>query len=108
MISNTVVNEIRRLLLEKRYSQRKIALRLGVSRGTVNSIATGKRPDYSRRKNTSECGEDGFFPPEGLPKRCPQCGAMVMMPCLACHVRALSGICKIDRPGVDSPRSARC
>ena len=41
MIANTVIKEIRRLLREKQYSQRKIASRLGVSRGTVNSIATG-------------------------------------------------------------------
>ena len=89
MISNTVINEIRRLLLEKRYSQRKIALRVGVSRGTVNSIATGKRLDYAQRPKAGEgvAGEGGFTPPSGLPRRCPQCGARVMMPCLACHVR---------------------
>ncbi|MEA1951444.1 MAG: helix-turn-helix transcriptional regulator [Planctomycetota bacterium] len=108
MISNTVINEVRRLLLEKQYSQRKIALRLGVSRGTVNSIATGKRLDYPQRDYTGESGEGGFIPPAGLPRRCPRCGAKVMLPCLACHVRALSARRTIDRQAGDSPRSGRC
>ncbi len=43
MITATVVDEIRRMLREGRLSQRKIAVRIGVSRGTVNAIALGKR-----------------------------------------------------------------
>ena len=39
MIATTVVDEVRRLLREGRLSQRSIALRIGVSRGTVNAIA---------------------------------------------------------------------
>jgi transcriptional regulator with XRE-family HTH domain len=42
MIATTVVDEIRRLLRQGRLSQRKIASRIGVSRGTVNAIALGK------------------------------------------------------------------
>ena len=110
MISNKVVNEIRRLLKKKQYSQKMIALKMGVSCGTVNSIATGRRHDCSRRKNEGKNSEseDGFMPPTGLPQRCPRCGARVLMPCLACHVRALSARRLIDRSGADSPRSARC
>ncbi len=87
MIENNVVVEIQMLLREKRYSQRKIAFRLGVSRGTVNSIARGRRPDYSLRDTEKEA-ERRLIPPSGMPRRCPICGALVLMPCLACQIRA--------------------
>ena len=110
MIDHTVIEEIRRLLRGKQYSQRTIALRLGVSRGTVNSIATGRRPDYAKGQKTGENDVDecDFILPTGLPRRCPRCGARVMMPCLACHVRALTARVKADQPRVDSPQSIRC
>jgi hypothetical protein len=85
MIATTVVDEIRRLLLQGGLSQRKIASQLGVSRGTVNAIALGKRSDFSaprRREN------EGFVPPAGLHVRCNGCGCKVQMPCLACYIRA--------------------
>jgi hypothetical protein len=86
MIRLAVVDEIQRLLDQGELSQRKIALRLGVSRGTVNAIALGKRPDYRARQPSRE----GEFPsPCGPAARCPSCGAMVYMPCLACRVRAM-------------------
>ncbi|MGD0897968.1 MAG: helix-turn-helix domain-containing protein [Thermoguttaceae bacterium] len=85
MIAHGVVDEIRHLLDQGAMSQRKIARRLGVSRGTVNAIALGTRPDYLDRRD--ELG--GFFPPAGPPRRCPGCGGMVFMPCLLCHVRAM-------------------
>ena len=88
MIPKTVVDEIRRLLREKRYSQRKIASRLGVSRGTVNSIATGKRSNNAGRENAENAADNDLITPSGLPQRCPTCGAKVMIPCLACQIRA--------------------
>ncbi|NLF06403.1 MAG: winged helix-turn-helix domain-containing protein, partial [Pirellulaceae bacterium] len=39
MISTDLIDEVRRLLREGRLSQRKIAERTGVSRGTVNAVA---------------------------------------------------------------------
>jgi len=84
MISFAVEDEIKRLLGEGRLSQRKIARRVGVSRGTVNAIARGKRPDHGPRRP----GDDSPFP-SGRPARCPTCGGLVQMPCLACRVRAL-------------------
>ena len=64
MIATTVVDEIRRMLGEGRLSQRNIARRIGVSRGTVNAIALGKRAhDLVRRPHD----EEGFTPPTGLP-----------------------------------------
>jgi len=85
MIPFAVVDEIERLLHEGGLSQRKIARRVGVSRGTVNAIARGRRPDYRalRRDRVDE-----FAAPCGPFARCPTCGARVQMPCLACRVRA--------------------
>jgi hypothetical protein len=85
MISLAVVDEIERLLSKGDLSQRKIARRVGVSRGTVNAIALGKRPDYRARQRERA---DDFVAPCGPPRRCPSCGAMVEMPCVACRVRA--------------------
>ncbi len=84
MISTAVIDEIQRLLGEGRLSQRKIARQIGVSRGTVNAIAMGKRIDSARREGVSG---DGFVPPRGRAKRCPGCGGMVKMPCLLCFIR---------------------
>jgi len=84
MIRTSVVNEIRRLLGEGRLSQRSIARQLGVSRGTVNGIALGRRPEPSARGG----GDDPFEFPTGPLERCPGCGGMVFMPCLACRIRA--------------------
>jgi len=88
MISFAVVDEVKRLLAEGSFSQRKIARKIGVSRGTVNAIALGKRPDYKARR---EQGDD-FAAPSGPLVRCPTCGGRVQMPCLACRVRAMKGI----------------
>jgi transcriptional regulator with XRE-family HTH domain len=86
MIASPLVDEIKRLLSVGELSQREIALRTGVSRGTVGAVARGKRPDYeaARRKRANS-----FTAPAGPPVRCPGCGGMAQMPCLACHVRGL-------------------
>ena len=86
MISFAVVDEIERLLQEGGLSQRMIARRVGVSRGTVNTIARGQRPDYRARRRQRA---DDFVAPSGPVCRCPTCGARVQMPCLACRVRAI-------------------
>jgi transcriptional regulator with XRE-family HTH domain len=84
MIEAALVEEVRRLLSEGRLSQRKIALTTGVSRGTVNALALGKRVLADRRREAAE-----EFPPlDGPASRCHTCGAMVRMPCLACRLRA--------------------
>ncbi len=86
MIASEVVDEIKRLLNEGNLSQRRIARQVGVSRGTVHAIARGKRPDYRTRRREQE---DGFVAARGPWDRCPTCGGMVQMPCLACRVRAM-------------------
>ncbi len=85
MIAETVVREIRNLLTAGEHSQRRIAQRLGVSRGTVNAIARGTRPDRSPDRPD----DDGLTAHVGPPSRCPGCGGMVQMPCLLCRVRAI-------------------
>jgi hypothetical protein len=86
MIATQMVDEVRRLLREGGLSQRRIAVKLGISRGTVNAIALGRRPDYPSHGRTDE---PGFTPPMGLPVRCPTCGGKVQMPCLLCYVRRI-------------------
>jgi hypothetical protein len=86
MITFGVVGEVRRLLAEGHLSQRKIARWTGVSRGTVNAIARGERPDYEARRHRQD---DDFTLPSGPARRCPGCGGMVQMPCLLCRIRGL-------------------
>jgi hypothetical protein len=83
MIEPTVVETIRRLLVQQRLPQREVARRLGVSRGTVHAIAQGKRPDCPAREEPVD-----FHWSLGPPRRCPGCGGMVRMPCLLCYLRA--------------------
>lgn len=86
MLAPAVVDEIQEMLRSGRLSQREIARRLDVSRGTVNAIARGKRrPGPDRRVN----GSHQVLPPAGREERCPGCGGMVRMPCLMCRVRAI-------------------
>jgi len=88
MIAASVVSEIRSLLTDSGLSQRKIARRLGVSRGTVNAIARGKRPDHAGGRPRSM---EDWTTMIGPVARCPRCGGMVQMPCLACRIRAMQG-----------------
>ena len=84
MLAPAMVAEIEDLLSAGTLSQRKIAQRLSVSRGTVNAIALGKRPCRTDRQHA-----DVFGFSSGPPQRCPGCGGMVHMPCLLCRIRAI-------------------
>jgi hypothetical protein len=83
MLSPAKVSEIRRLLARGNISQRQVARELGISRGTVDAVASGKRPDYPVRivEEDYEC----LLPPV----RCRGCGGMVHGPCRLCRMRAL-------------------
>jgi transcriptional regulator with XRE-family HTH domain len=83
MIALETIAEIRRLLAERKCSQREIARRLGVSRGSVVAIALGRRHCGDVSASRVEMVEE----PCGPPVRCPGCGAMVYLPCVLCHVR---------------------
>lgn len=84
MIASSTVEQIREFLRKGGLSQRKIARRLGVSRGTVNAIALDRRPDYEARHRRTH----PIIPPSGPFVRCPTCGALAQTPCLACQIRA--------------------
>ena len=109
MLDPDVVDQIKRLLGEGNLSQRSIARQIGVSRGTVHAIARGKRNDSPPRKREPD---DDFMLPRGPWHRCPTCGGMVQMPCLACRLRAMredrrrsAGVASSKFPG--EPRSLR-
>jgi hypothetical protein len=84
MLSLKIVEEVKRLLDEKRLSQRKIATQLGISRGTVHAIASGKRGIHGRESNSDE------EPAPHTPVRCVGCGARVYLPCVLCKARAFN------------------
>jgi hypothetical protein len=101
MIAPEMVQRIERLLAEGKLGQREIAKVTGVSRGTVGAIATGRRPDYEelRRRRQEQQPER-----TGPPRRCPDCGALVLMPCLACALRRDAATAPGRQP---HPRSGR-
>ena len=89
MLAPSIVDEVRRLLFEKKMSHRKIARKTGISRNTIGLIASGKRPDYDRLRAARH---DDPLEPNGPPARCPQCGGMVYLPCRLCHARNLAAL----------------
>jgi hypothetical protein len=83
MLPTSLVHEIDRLLQEGQLSHRKIATRLGVSRGTIGAIAKGHRGLYGMdpyKKRPPRA-------PTSSPTRCPDCGYRVYLPCLICNAR---------------------
>ena len=88
MLAPEKVQQIRQMLAEGKHSQRRIARILGVSRGTVLAIANNRRPDYEAlRRARQEEEETALLQFSGPPRRCPDCGGKVYMPCLACRAR---------------------
>lgn len=83
MLALSVVEEIDRLLKEGELSQRQIAVRLKVSRGTVSAIARGERGLFGRTPEGDQPSEAPVLPAE----RCPKCGFLVYQPCLVCRTR---------------------
>lgn len=102
MLSQRTIAEISRLLTDTQLSHRKIAARLGVSRGSVDLIA-------NKRRGLHGCCEDE--PAEQLAPavRCPTCGGRVYLPCVACQVRGYRRRSQIDfrPPGLQSQNNGR-
>lgn len=94
MIRPSVVEEIKRLLAEGRHTQREIARRTGVSRGTVGAIAAGRRPEYEAARESQAADSEG---PTGPPQRCRGCGGLVYRPCRLCRVRRLIAKSQVAR-----------
>jgi transcriptional regulator with XRE-family HTH domain len=86
MIAAELIADVRRLLATGGLSQREIARRTGVSRGTVGAVAAGKRTD---RTEPRHAGHPELKVPAGPPRRCGGCGGMVSLPCLLCRARSV-------------------
>lgn len=95
MIAPPIIDCIQELLAEGKLSQRKIAKKVGVSRGTVAGVAGGRRPDYEQIRHKRRQEQEPL--PLGPLARCPECGGMVYMPCRLCQLRS-------GAPEADSPR----
>lgn len=89
-----LIRRILTLLAEKHYSQRMIAKILGVSRGLVSSVASRKQTLL--RHHVVDV-EHTFQFPHGKPQRCPSCGVLVQMPCLACQIRQMRNLREHNR-----------
>jgi DNA-binding transcriptional regulator LsrR (DeoR family) len=95
MISPNIIAEAARLLLARELSQRQIAARLGISRGTVLAISRKRRRLNLRRvTNSDPCSKQQRRYAERvslhaaeLPQRCPECRNLVLMPCQVCASR---------------------
>jgi len=88
------VDRVLTLLTVTSLSQREIARRTGVCRGTVNAMALGRRPNADLRDTFERLTDErrrasGAPPPSRPARRCPECGAKVKLPCLACRDRRL-------------------
>jgi hypothetical protein len=87
MLSAAVIREVIRLLDEEELSQRAIALRLDVSRGTVWAVAQGRRGlDFGDQRPRAAKRNASRH----LPARCPGCGGFVFLPCRLCTTRAFA------------------
>lgn len=73
------------------WSQREISKRSKISRGTIQNILSGKTgPKYrilDSKPNPEKMWRFDASETEKEVKRCPKCGFLVKMPCLACYVR---------------------
>ena len=78
MLDPGKVKRAERLIATGEFTRRQISHMAGISRGSVDAIATGKRR-CRRRKDTEE--------PRGPLNRCLTCGARVYGDCIACDVR---------------------
>jgi predicted DNA-binding protein (UPF0251 family) len=83
MHTTNVLYEIQRLILAGELSQREIAAHLGVSRGTVGAIASGRRSLAGREPRRTYSPLTPTMPPV----RCRRCGYRVYSPCMICRVR---------------------
>lgn len=85
---------VQTLLARTGYSRREISKELGLSRGTVDNIYRGKHrfcfknPEELKHEATDAMG--GLVYPRlnsSMKEKCPECGALVKMPCFACQIR---------------------
>lgn len=80
------VQEVERLTAEG-VTPGKIARALGISRGAVWTIVNDQRKLTPRQADALDAGDPLRADNK---ERCPTCGAMVLLPCVACIVRKIS------------------
>jgi hypothetical protein len=81
MISTDLARAAERLLAGGA-SQREVARQLGISRGTVATVAAGQWTGYARAADKQSADE-----PLAPPVRCARCGGLVHPPCRLCRLR---------------------
>ena len=82
MLTSRQIAEVHRLLADGQWSQRDVARMVGISRGSVQLIASGRRKDFG-----SDAEDESEEP--GFAVRCPTCGGKVYAPCRLCRIRNL-------------------
>jgi hypothetical protein len=88
MIRLATAEEIDRLLRGQKLSQRKIAVLVRVSRGTVSNVKHYPAK-YGLRSDCPHEDEEPVEASAGPKVRCAGCGGMVCLPCIACRDRAV-------------------
>lgn len=77
-------------LLRLGVPHREIADRTGVSKNVVDGIASGRRSKSKSRRAARRRDAEPEREAEvngGPKKRCPECGGLVVLPCVACETR---------------------
>ncbi len=103
MLSLSLVEQIVDLLNEGELSQRRIAARVGVSRGTVASIASGRRGLFGRDPESDDTRSLANLTPA---ERCPKCGYLIYAPCRVCRSREFQENRKLLRAATIRPQVA--
>jgi len=107
MIGLDVVREIERLLAAGNVTHREIQRRTRVSRATIKRIANGTHVSRRRKAKRDDRDEPTKLRPsqESIPRRCPECGGLVYMPCLLCDARLFREKRGVSGRGGESERN---
>jgi len=84
MVPPAMVATVQRLLSEGAHSYRKIAEITRISRGVIQDIAKGRRPDYEALRRQRQADRQEVVGPAA---RCPTCGNRVFLPCRECRMQ---------------------
>jgi hypothetical protein len=84
MVPPAMVATVQRLLNEGAHSYRKISKMTRISRGVIQDIAKGRRPDYEALRRERQADRQEATGPAA---RCPTCGNRVFLPCRECWLQ---------------------
>jgi hypothetical protein len=102
MISVSLEKRVRSLLAEGKTSQRRIARMTGLSRSSISAIARGNRKEFIAADVDRGVK---FFSTSQSPRRCPECGGLVYMPCHACRIREYVSLSPSRAAAIDEATS---